>query len=108
MAAIKAFAFASATKSLFSAAAEFASRPGPATRVGGFTRATATFRLKAGSGLPSRIETLAADIDALLAHLGIDRADLFGYSLGAGVALQTAIAYPSRVRKLVLASLGGL
>jgi pimeloyl-ACP methyl ester carboxylesterase len=60
----------------------------------------------AGSTRPIRIETLAADIDALLTHLAIDSADLFGYSLGAGVALQTAISYPARVRKAVLASLG--
>jgi pimeloyl-ACP methyl ester carboxylesterase len=60
----------------------------------------------AGSDRPIRVETLASDIDALLAHLSIDRADLFGYSLGAGVALQTAIDHPARVRKAVLASLG--
>jgi pimeloyl-ACP methyl ester carboxylesterase len=60
----------------------------------------------AGSERPIRIGTLAADVDALLAHLEIDRADLFGYSLGSGVALQTAIDHPARVRKMVLASLG--
>jgi pimeloyl-ACP methyl ester carboxylesterase len=53
---------------------------------------------------PLRYELLADDISALLAELGIDRADLFGWSLGAGVALQTAIRHPARVRKLVLAS----
>jgi pimeloyl-ACP methyl ester carboxylesterase len=61
---------------------------------------------------PLRYELLADDIAALLAQLGVERADLFGWSLGAGVALQTAIRHPGRVRKLVLASVtyksGGL
>jgi len=60
----------------------------------------------AGSDRPIRVETLASDVVGLLTHLGIERADLFGYSLGAGVALQAAIDHPARVRKLVLASLG--
>src|SRR5262245_49838273 len=53
---------------------------------------------------PLRYELLADDIAALLAQVGIDKADLFGWSLGAGVALQTAIRHPERVRKQVLAS----
>jgi len=60
----------------------------------------------AGSDRPIRVETLASDVVGLLTHLGIERADLFGYSLGAGVALQAALDHPARVRKLVLASLG--
>lgn len=61
---------------------------------------------------PLRYEWLADDIAALLAQIGIETADLFGWSLGAGVALQTAMRHPERVRKLVLASVtynsGGL
>lgn len=53
---------------------------------------------------PLRYELLADDIAALLTQLGIEQADLFGWSLGAGVALQTAIRHPEVVRKLVLAS----
>lgn len=53
---------------------------------------------------PLRYETMADDIAALLAHLGIERADVMGYSLGGGVALQTAIRHPDRVRQLVVAS----
>ncbi len=53
---------------------------------------------------PFTYEQLADDSAALLRHLGIGRADLFGYSLGAGVALQTAIRHPTVVRKLVVAS----
>jgi pimeloyl-ACP methyl ester carboxylesterase len=54
---------------------------------------------------PFRIDGFASDVEQLLTHLKIERADLFGYSLGAGVALETAIRYPERVRKVVLASL---
>jgi len=53
---------------------------------------------------PLRYEQLADDIAALLDHISIPKADLFGWSLGAGVALQTAIRHPQIVRKLVLAS----
>jgi len=55
-------------------------------------------------GRPLRYETLADDIAALLDHLGLARADLFGYSLGAGVALQVAIRHPGRVGRLVAMS----
>ena len=51
-----------------------------------------------------RYEWMADDIAALIGHLGLERADLFGYSLGGGVALQTAIRHPEVVRKLALAS----
>lgn len=53
---------------------------------------------------PLRYEWLADDIAALIKHLGLAQADLFGYSLGGGVALQTAIRHPGVVRKLALAS----
>jgi pimeloyl-ACP methyl ester carboxylesterase len=53
---------------------------------------------------PLRYEQLADDNAALLTQLGLEQADLFGWSLGAGVALQTAIRHRSLVRKLVLAS----
>lgn len=53
---------------------------------------------------PLRYEHLADDIAALLTEIEIAQADLYGWSLGAGVALQTAIRHPDRVRKLVLAS----
>ncbi len=47
---------------------------------------------------------MADDIAALIASLGLEQADLFGYSLGGGVALQTAIRHAQVVRKLALAS----
>lgn len=51
-----------------------------------------------------RFEWMADDIAALIGHLGLERADVFGLSLGGGVALQTAIRHPEVVRKLALAS----
>jgi pimeloyl-ACP methyl ester carboxylesterase len=53
---------------------------------------------------PLRIQTWADDTAALLGHLGIGRADFFGYSSGSSVALQLAIEQPQVVGKLVLAS----
>jgi len=47
---------------------------------------------------------MADDSVAALEQLGIERADIFGYSMGAGVALHVAIRHPNVVRKLVLAS----
>jgi pimeloyl-ACP methyl ester carboxylesterase len=53
---------------------------------------------------PLTLGYMAGDVTALLEHLGITKADFFGYSMGAGVALQVAMKYPDRVRKLVVAS----
>jgi pimeloyl-ACP methyl ester carboxylesterase len=47
---------------------------------------------------------MADDVAALLKHLGIDQADIFGYSMGAGVALELAVRHPEKVRKLILMS----
>jgi pimeloyl-ACP methyl ester carboxylesterase len=53
---------------------------------------------------PLRFELMADDIAALIKHLGLERADLLGYSLGGGVALQAAIRHPDVVRRLVVVS----
>jgi pimeloyl-ACP methyl ester carboxylesterase len=53
---------------------------------------------------PLRFEAMADDIAGLLGHLGLEQADVCGYSLGGGVALQTAIRHPAMVSKLVLIS----
>jgi pimeloyl-ACP methyl ester carboxylesterase len=49
-------------------------------------------------------ENLADDVAALLDHLKIRRADLIGYSMGGGVAMQCAIRHPDKVRKVVVIS----
>jgi pimeloyl-ACP methyl ester carboxylesterase len=51
-----------------------------------------------------RLETLADDVAAALELLGIDRADVLGYSMGGAVALRIAIRHPAAVRKLILIS----
>ncbi len=44
---------------------------------------------------------LADDVAALLDHLKVPRADVIGYSMGGGVAMQCAIRHPEKVRKVV-------
>ena len=46
-------------------------------------------------------ENLADDIAAMLDYLKIKQADLLGYSMGGGVAMQVAIRQPEKVRKVV-------
>src|SRR6476660_3310608 len=46
-------------------------------------------------------ENLADDVAALLDYLKIPSADVIGYSLGGGVAMQCAIRHPEKVRKVV-------
>ena len=53
---------------------------------------------------PLDIRLMADDIGALIDHLGLDEVDLVGYSLGGGVALQTAVRHPAHVRRLVTCS----
>jgi pimeloyl-ACP methyl ester carboxylesterase len=49
-------------------------------------------------------ENLADDVAAILDHLKIPKADLIGYSMGGGVAMQCAIGHPDKVRKVVVIS----
>ncbi|BAS28265.1 2-succinyl-6-hydroxy-2,4-cyclohexadiene-1-carboxylate synthase [Limnochorda pilosa] len=51
-----------------------------------------------------RIERQAADLLAVLDRLGVDRADVLGYSMGGRLALYLAVAHPERVSALVLES----
>ena len=53
---------------------------------------------------PIDVRLMADDIAVLIEHLGLDRPDVAGYSLGGGVALLTAIKYPAMIRRLVAAS----
>ena len=53
---------------------------------------------------PIDVRLMAGDIAALIEHLGLDKPDVVGYSLGGGVALQTAVQYPAKIRRLVAAS----
>jgi pimeloyl-ACP methyl ester carboxylesterase len=51
---------------------------------------------------PYTTASLAADAVALLDRLGIERADVFGMSLGGMIAQELALGWPERVDRLVL------
>jgi len=53
---------------------------------------------------PMTCEAMSDDIAALIDHLKLGKADIMGYSLGGGVALQAAIRHADRVRRLVVVS----
>lgn len=53
---------------------------------------------------PIDVRLMADDIAALIGHLGLDKPDLVGYSLGGGVALHVAAKYPALVGRLVAVS----
>ena len=53
---------------------------------------------------PIDVRLMAGDIAALIDHLALAKPDVVGYSLGGGVALQTAAQYPAKVRRLVAVS----
>lgn len=55
---------------------------------------------------PLTQEALADDVVGALDQLGLEKADLFGYSTGGSVALHATVRNPARVRKLVMASVG--
>ncbi|MBA3810059.1 MAG: alpha/beta fold hydrolase [Caulobacteraceae bacterium] len=49
---------------------------------------------------------MAGDIVALMDHLGVERADLMGYSLGAHLCLTAALGRPDRFSSLILGGVG--
>jgi pimeloyl-ACP methyl ester carboxylesterase len=49
---------------------------------------------------------MAGDLVALMDHLGVPRADLIGYSMGARIVGYTAVAHPERVRSAVISGIG--
>lgn len=53
------------------------------------------------------LEAHAADLDALLDHVGVERAVLAGHSMGAYVVARTAVEYPGRAGAVVMVD-GGL
>src|SRR3984893_131894 len=53
---------------------------------------------------PLDVRLMAGDIAALIDHLRLSTPDVVGYSLGGGVALQTAAQYPAKIRRLVIVS----
>jgi pimeloyl-ACP methyl ester carboxylesterase len=55
-------------------------------------------------GRPMTFENMAADVAELIKSLGYEKADVFGYSLGAATAMRLAIDHPEVVDRLVLLS----
>jgi pimeloyl-ACP methyl ester carboxylesterase len=53
---------------------------------------------------PLRSADLASDVVGLLRHLAVDRADVFGFSVGGAVALHLAVHHPELIRKLIVSS----
>lgn len=51
---------------------------------------------------PLTIEHMADDVAALLKHLKIERADVFGYSMGGNVALALTIRHPGLVNRVAI------
>jgi pimeloyl-ACP methyl ester carboxylesterase len=52
------------------------------------------------------LDLMTRDAANLLAHLGVERADVMGYSMGTRIASFLALSQPSLVRSLVLGGLG--
>jgi pimeloyl-ACP methyl ester carboxylesterase len=48
------------------------------------------------------LAAMAGDVVGVLDHLGLERADVLGFSWGGLVALETAVRHPDRVDRLVL------
>jgi pimeloyl-ACP methyl ester carboxylesterase len=55
---------------------------------------------------PITYPNLADDVAAFMDAVGLKKADVFGYSMGAVAGLQLAIRHPDKVNKLVMASGG--
>lgn len=56
--------------------------------------------------VPETIAGMADVVARFMKALGIDRADLLGWSMGGAVALSLALNYPAVVRRLILAGTG--
>jgi pimeloyl-ACP methyl ester carboxylesterase len=59
-----------------------------------------------GSSVPHTVEQMGADAIAFIRVLGLERVDLFGFSLGGGVAQMVALQAPELVRRMILAGTG--
>jgi pimeloyl-ACP methyl ester carboxylesterase len=53
---------------------------------------------------PMTYENMADDVAGLIDYLGLGQADVMGYSLGGGVAMQVTIRHPDKVRKVIAVS----
>jgi pimeloyl-ACP methyl ester carboxylesterase len=58
------------------------------------------------SKVPTNIDQMGADAIAFIRALGLTKVDLFGFSLGGGVAQMVALQDPDLVRRMILAGTG--
>src|SRR6478735_4929459 len=58
----------------------------------------------AGTDRPMTFEHLANDVVGVLDHLGVEQADVFGFSLGGLTTLELLVHHPARVRRAIVAS----
>jgi pimeloyl-ACP methyl ester carboxylesterase len=59
-----------------------------------------------GSSVPHTVDEMGADAIAFIRALGLETVDLFGFSLGGGVAQMVALQAPHLVRRMILAGTG--
>jgi pimeloyl-ACP methyl ester carboxylesterase len=59
-----------------------------------------------GSSVPRTVEQMGTDAIAFIRALGLEKVDLFGFSLGGGVAQMIALQAPDLVRRMILAGTG--
>ncbi|MBA0047265.1 alpha/beta fold hydrolase [Mycobacteroides sp. LB1] len=59
-----------------------------------------------GGSVPATVEQMGTDAIGFIRALGLERVDLFGFSLGGGVAQMVALQAPELVRRMILAGTG--
>ena len=59
-----------------------------------------------GGSVPATVEQMGTDTIAFIRALGLRQVDLFGFSLGGGVAQMVALQAPQLVRRMILAGTG--
>ena len=59
-----------------------------------------------GGSVPHTVEEMGRDAIAFIRALGLEKVDLFGFSLGGGVAQMVALQAPDLVRRVILAGTG--
>jgi pimeloyl-ACP methyl ester carboxylesterase len=59
-----------------------------------------------GSSVPRTVEQMGTDAITFIRALGLEKVDLFGFSLGGGVAQMVALQAPDLVRRMILAGTG--
>jgi pimeloyl-ACP methyl ester carboxylesterase len=52
------------------------------------------------------LDIMAGDVVALIDHLGIDRTDMMGYSMGSRMTARIALHHPERLRSAIIGGLG--